>query len=156
MTFIHAELCILNVRVFYYLKDSLCWKHDKWKTFLNVLCWCIGFASRHRQFQSTHTKSHRVIGGRRDKWSVCNFQEISTWLNTNRKLMTTRTKICHEAGRPSSRVCFLFAGQASGQDLCCQSKLLNYLTHRSDKGTATADGLTSYSLTTLMPRPPPP
>lgn len=85
-----------------------------------------------RQFQSTHTKSHRVIGGQRDKWPGCNFQEISPWLNTNRKLMNMRTKICHEAGRPSSWVCFLFAGQESGQDLCCQSKLLNYITHESD------------------------
>lgn len=57
-----------------------------------------------------------------------------------------KIEICHKAHQIPSLVCFPFAGQ----DLCSQSKILYY----SDR--VEQDKLTSYSLTTLMPRPPPP
>lgn len=83
---------------------------------------------------SEHT--HRVNGGHKDKWPGCNFTFASTQTEINE----------YESSNVSlgSRVAFVFSmlSEQTGKLHLAQE--------------CRAHGLTSYSLTTLMPRPPPP
>lgn len=83
---------------------------------------------------SEHT--HRVNGGHKDKWPGCNFTFASTQTEINEY-----ERLNVSLG---SRVAFVFSmlSEQTGKLHLAQE--------------CRAHGLTSYSLTTLMPRPPPP